>query len=147
MTEDNLNIGLMGPMLTIRIAERYELKSIFDKILPKVKADNLDNYVLFNKLYKKYLNLEDAEKLTKIDFNSYASDFNDSEIIILNKMYNSVVELYEQMLFMIENNEEARALKLIISDVPYYIYDKNQSTEFYDNLSETDEPCWMRKII
>lgn len=144
--KDDLIIGLKGPMLTIRIANRKIFKITFGKLLQELKSQNDTSYYLFYKLYKKYLTVSDAKEIIKVNINEYKDNFNDDEVAVLDKIQNALLELYEQMLFMIENHEDPKILKLVISDIPHLIYDKIQPLEFYDNLTDEDEPFWMRDV-
>ncbi|MFC0820802.1 hypothetical protein [Moraxella marmotae] len=143
---DDLMVGLMGPMLTIGIANRKQFKSTFDKLLEELKNKSDTYYYLFCKLYKKYLTVSDAEEIIKVDLDEYKSNFSDDEIVILDKIHKSVLDLYRQMLFMIENNEDPKVLKLALSDIPYFIYDRMLPLEAYDDLTDKDEPFWMRDV-
>lgn len=145
MQGNDLTVGLMGPMITIGIEKREYVNTILQKIVLRAK-NNYDEYLIINKLYKKYLNLNDVEIFLKIQFIKYIYDFNEEQVLVFNTILNTINRLYEQMLFMIENNENPRPLRLVIYNIPYLIYDQMQPLEFYDNLTDEDEPFWMRDV-
>lgn len=147
----NINAGLRGPMSIIPISNRVELYKLLKTLNKFLKENNINNYTLISdRLFKKYVTYEDAKIVEHIFdeiHHSFSSCLPEKEKVIFFKFRASFSKLLEQLSFLYSKGESNGVIKIIVSDLPYEIYDKYKGNDFYDNLSEDDEPYWMRNLF
>ncbi|MCL1624316.1 hypothetical protein M2R47_08720, partial [Moraxella sp. Tifton1] len=139
-----IEVGLMGVASLISLGERNEVYSFFSELF----ACRLDDKEVFaiKKLYKGYLDYDGSiiviDVLKKIDSENFIISHNN----ILNNLIKILHRLSEQLLFFSKENNENGVIRMIIFNIPYCAIDQMQPLEFYDSLTDEDEPFWMRDV-
>ncbi|MEI7073916.1 hypothetical protein WCU79_17925, partial [Pectobacterium versatile] len=168
-------IGLSGGDLVVELGTVNDFSLFFQCVndLTKWKYPDEDWNLLMDRLYKRYLRLEELT-LTKEKMNRVRDLFSivpntsiywDNETTasrnkswlntnqptlsdIFHRYFEAFLECAESAelnyhLFNSHQGYEYEAVKVVISDLPWFIEDKNRPLEQYDALGPDDMPFWL----
>lgn len=134
------NVGFMGGSSLVELgsaSEMVEFLAFFSK-----KADRYEGDEIAERLYNKYLKIEQLEKLDLI-VKDIKLTLSPGENKYLD--YLSAIEVcVESAQVFYKSWGIYQPLKVAVTDVPYYIEDKNRSLEKYDALEAGEPPFWLR---
>lgn len=139
-----IEVGLMGVASLISLGERNEVYSFFSELF-MCKFNDKEVFEIKN-LYKGYLDYDRSIIVIDILNKINSENFIISHKNILNDLIKILHRLSEQLLFFSKENNENGVIRMVIFNIPYCAVDQMQPLEFYDNLTNEDEPFWMRDV-
>jgi len=97
---------------------------------------------LSERLYKKYIRLEELGRLAQMVKEIKSALSSDEEKYL--KYLLGIETCIESAEIFYKSWNIYQPLKIAVTDVPYYINDKNRPLEQYDALGPNDPPFWLR---
>lgn len=134
------NVGFMGGSSLVELgsaSEMIDFLAFFSR-----KAERYEGNEIAERIYNKYLKIEQLEKLDLIVKNIKLT-LSPNENKYLD--YLSAIEAcVESAQIFYKSWGIYQPFKVAVTDVPYYIEDKNRPLEKYDVLEPGEPPFWLR---
>lgn len=134
------NIGFMGGSSLVELGDASDMVDFFDFFTRKLKLCGDDE--LSDRLYRKYIKLEQLERLDLIVKKLKATLSSDEGKYL--KYLSGIETCIESAELFYKSWDIYQPIKVAVTDVPYYIDDKNRPLEQYDALTPDDPPFWLR---
>lgn len=133
-------VGFMGGSSLVELGSSLDMIDFF--VFFNKKMERRGDITLSEQLYRKYIRLEQLELLDVIvkEMKMTLSSSEDKYLKYLSGIEICIASA--EMLY--ESWEIYQPLKIGVTDVPYYIEDKNRPLEQYDALTPDDLPFWLR---
>ena len=117
------------------LANDVTMYKLFEDLLSR------GNNILISRLYKKYLDINDAYSVIKL-LKTYIPNCKDSNKRLLSSIISACEDGVEGSELALKNFGEYEPLRLVILDEPFCTISDNIPLEDYDN--NDGEPFWMR---
>ena len=144
-----MEIGFCGlnSMISLKMDRDFVINLYY--FLRNLVQDNINDLNIIDRLFKKYLNQNEANQaislLTKVQ-KEHQEKIPLDEFNAIEKIIKILNKLLETLIYYQENENRIGCIKMIIFNIPYCAIDQMQPLEFYDNLTDEDEPFWMRDV-
>jgi len=134
------HVGFMGGSSLVELgfsSDMIDFLNFFSK-----KIERYGDSELSGRLYKKYIKLEQLEQLDLI-VKELKAELSSNEDKYL-KYLSGIEVCIESAELFYKSWGIYQPLKIAVTDVPYYIEDKNRPLEQYDALDSNESPFWLR---
>ncbi|UYZ77076.1 hypothetical protein [Moraxella bovis] len=119
------------------------------QFLRNLVKDNFNYLIIIDRLFKKYLNQNETEQAIRILTNIQIINkdkISDDYFNIISKIIRILNKLLDTLIYYKDNGNRIGYIRMIIFNIPYCAIDQMQPLEFYDSLTDEDEPFWMRDV-
>jgi len=159
----NLRYGISGGGYTIVIGTQNDMINFY-KLVDKYCHD-IDNICLINdRLFRKYIKLEDVDKTQKVMENiqevfknimidnieltieDSALNWNQKSLdLVYDKLFSKFADVVQMFKFFIEDCgiKNKILIRTKIASIPYGDWISELPLEVFENLTDSDEPLWM----
>ncbi|WP_426575545.1 hypothetical protein ACP179_01475 (plasmid) [Xenorhabdus stockiae] len=135
------HIGFMGGSFLIKLNSPSEMVDFMD-ILHK-SAINSEEKEVIDRLYKKYVKIEQLDIILLV-VNRAKNQLSPEMQEIFSQYFDGVETCIESAKLVYDRRKIFLPLRIGITDIPDYIYDKDRPLEEYDALGAEDLPFWLR---
>ncbi len=135
------HVGFTGGSSMVELGSPSEMADFFVFFFMNLKRD--ENRDVLERLYKKYVKLEELDEvalITKELKDSLLPDVKDRYL----KYISGIETCIESAKLFYESWSIYQPVKVGITDVPFYLDDKRRPLEQYDALGPDDLPFWLR---
>jgi hypothetical protein len=134
------HVGFMGGSSLVELGDASEMIDFL-----KFFSEKMERYgdgELSNRLYKKYIKLEQLGALALMVKELKVKLSSDEDKYL--KYLSGIETCIESAELFYKSWGIYQPLKIAVTDVPYYIEDKNRPLEQYDTLGPNESPFWLR---
>lgn len=144
-----MEIGFNGLNSIISLKKDRDFVFNLYQTLRDLVKDNTIDLNLIDRLFKKYLNQKETEQVISLLI-KIKQEHQDKMLLdefnAIDKMIKILNKLLETLVFYKECDNRIGYIRMIIFNIPYCAIDQMQPLEFYDSLTDEDEPFWMRDV-
>ncbi|ELW9547401.1 hypothetical protein FPV33_21735 [Klebsiella aerogenes] len=135
------HVGFIGGSSMVELGFPSEMDDFFSFFFNNLKGNK--NHAVLDRLYRKYVRLEDLDEISKItqELKGYLSpDIKDK----YSKYISGIETCIESAKLFYESWNIYQPVRVGITDAPFYIDDKRRTLDQYDALSPEELPFWLR---
>ncbi|EMD2717158.1 hypothetical protein ACFO72_003802 [Enterobacter roggenkampii] len=135
------HVGFIGGSSIVELGSPSEMEDFFSFFFNNLKENK--NHAILERLYKKYVRLEELDEIKQITQelkDSLAPDIKDK----YSKYISGIEICIESAKLFYESWNIYQPVRVGITDLPYYIDDKRRPLSQYDTLGPEELPFWLR---
>ena len=135
------NIGFYGGSSIVELGPIPEMVSFFSVLNANVSG--IRDQEIIDRLYQRYLRLNDLEDASRL----FKKVFNDSPEQVKKtyaKYFDGFEHCVRSALGFYEDWNIYKPVKIVITDMPGFMVERDRSIEQYDALGPDDLPFWLR---
>lgn len=144
-----IEIGFRGFDSMISLEKDRDFVINLYYFLRNLVQDNINDLNIIDRLFKRYLNQDETKQVISLLTNIQSKNrekMSDDEFDAIGDILQILNKLLSRLIHIKNVYDTDGYIRMIIFNIPYCAIDRMQPLEFYDNLTDEDEPFWMRDV-